>query len=99
MTGCHALRHAREMSALVDITEGVTRHKSQHVTGYLRQAAAEQLPLQVPIRQAAEFFGVDVRTVRRWSSDGRLTAHRVGPRLIRVDRESILKLASPIGAA
>ncbi|MGA9676713.1 MAG: helix-turn-helix domain-containing protein [Mycobacterium sp.] len=55
--------------------------------------------MQVPPRQAAEFFGVDVRTVRRWISDGRLTAHRVGPRLIRIDRESILRLANPIGGA
>jgi excisionase family DNA binding protein len=45
------------------------------------------------------FIGVDEKTVRRWISQGRLTAYRVGPRLIRVDRESILKLASPIGGA
>ncbi|MGO9350929.1 MAG: excisionase family DNA-binding protein [Mycobacterium sp.] len=77
----------------------MTRHKPPHPTGHLRQPAAEQLPLQVPPRQAAEFFGVDVRTVRRWISDGRLTAHRVGPRLIRIDRESILRLANPIGGA
>jgi hypothetical protein len=41
-------------------------------------------------------FGVDVKTTRRRIALGRLTAYRVGPRLIRVDRASILKLASPI---
>ena len=55
------------------------------------------LPPQPTQKQTAEFFGVDVKTIRRWVAQGRLTAYRVGPRLIRVDRESILKLASPIG--
>jgi excisionase family DNA binding protein len=57
------------------------------------------LPPHPTIKQTANHLGVDVRTVRRWISAGRLTAHRVGPRLIRVDRQSILKLASPIGGA
>ena len=55
------------------------------------------LPPHPTIKQTANHLGVDARTVRRWISDGRLTAHRIGPRLIRVDRESILKLAAPIG--
>lgn len=57
------------------------------------------LPPQPDIKQAAKFFGVDPKTVRRYIADGRLIAYRVGPRLIRIDRESILKLASPIGGA
>lgn len=57
------------------------------------------LPTQPTIKQTAAFFGVDEKTIRRWISQRRLTAYRIGPRLIRVDRESILKLASPIGAA
>jgi excisionase family DNA binding protein len=58
-----------------------------------------QLPTQPTINQTADYFGVDVKTVRRWIAHGRLTAYRVGPRLIRIDRESILKLGSPIGGA
>jgi excisionase family DNA binding protein len=54
---------------------------------------------QPTIKQTAEYFGVDVKTIRRWIAQGRLTAYRVGPRLIRIDRESIMKLASPIGGA
>jgi excisionase family DNA binding protein len=58
-----------------------------------------QLPPNPDIKKTAEYFDVDVKTIRRWISQGRLTAYRVGPRLIRVDRASILKLASPIGGA
>lgn len=65
----------------------------------MRNTTRADLPARPSIKQAAEFLGVDVRTIRRWISQGRLIAHRVGPRLIRIDRESILKLASPIGGA
>jgi excisionase family DNA binding protein len=56
-----------------------------------------QLPAPPNINQTAEYFGVDAKTIRRWIAQGRLTAYRVGPRLIRIDRDSIFKLASPIG--
>lgn len=55
------------------------------------------LPPNPTISQTAEFFGVDEKTIRRWIAQGRLTAYRVGPRLIRIDRESIAKLCKPIG--
>jgi excisionase family DNA binding protein len=58
-----------------------------------------QLPAQPTINQTAAHFGVDVKTVRRWIAQGRLIAYRIGPRLIRIDRESIIKLGSPIGGA
>jgi excisionase family DNA binding protein len=56
------------------------------------------LPPQPTIKQTAEYFGNDPKTIRRWIAQGYLTAHRVGPKLIRVDRASILKMGSPIGA-
>ena len=59
-------------------------------TGHLPPTPHHQADRQPPRVSSA-------RTVRRWISDGPLTAHRIGPRLIRVDRESILKLAAPIG--
>jgi excisionase family DNA binding protein len=61
--------------------------------------AQTQLPAQPTINQTAKYFGVDIKTIRRWISQGRLTAYRIGPRLIRVDRESIRRLANPIGGA
>lgn len=57
------------------------------------------LPPNPTISQTAEFFAVDEKTIRRWIAQGRLTAYRVGPRLIRINRESITKLCKPIGGA
>lgn len=57
------------------------------------------LPPNPTITQTAEFFGVDDKTIRRWIAQGRLKAYRVGPRLIRIDRESITALCKPIGCA
>ncbi|MFA5711515.1 helix-turn-helix domain-containing protein [Mycolicibacterium sp.] len=47
------------------------------------------LPVTVTIQQAAEVLQVHDRTIRRWIADGTLDAKRVGPRLLRVKRESI----------
>jgi excisionase family DNA binding protein len=55
------------------------------------------LPAHPSPKQGAEFLGVAEKTIRRYIAQGRLKAHRVGPRLIRIDRESLLKLARPIG--
>ncbi len=55
------------------------------------------LPARATIKQAAAWAGVDEKTIRRYIASGRLKAYRVGPRLIRVDRDSLLKLARPIG--
>jgi excisionase family DNA binding protein len=58
---------------------------------------AEDLPAWLTIPQVSGFHNVDQTTVRRWIAQGRLTAHRIGPRLIRVDRESVLNLGRRIG--
>lgn len=39
----------------------------------------------VPLKVAAETVGVSVSSLRRYIAEGRITAHRVGPKLIRVD--------------
>ncbi|WP_264078181.1 helix-turn-helix domain-containing protein [Mycobacterium stomatepiae] len=59
--------------------------------------ASHDLPAKVSIQRTAKYFDVDERTVRRWIANGRLTATRIGPRLIRVDRDSISRLARPVG--
>jgi excisionase family DNA binding protein len=56
-----------------------------------------QLPVRPTIRQAADYLTVDTKTIRRYIAAGRLRAYRVGPRLIRVDRESLMTLAQPVG--
>ena len=38
---------------------------------------------------AADHYGVSQQTVRRWIASGKITAQRVGPRLIRIDLDEI----------
>ncbi|MGY4712893.1 helix-turn-helix domain-containing protein [Mycolicibacterium sp. CBM1] len=57
------------------------------------------LPARPSIKAAAAEFGLSEKTIRRWIADGRLRAYRIGPKMIRVDRESLLNLARPIGGA
>jgi excisionase family DNA binding protein len=52
------------------------------------------LPPRPTIRQAAEFHGVDQKTIRRCMAQGRLMAQRVGPRLIRRDRDEVLAIGA-----
>lgn len=58
------------------------------------------LPARVTIQRAAEYLDVTDKTIRRRIADGTLKAYRVGPRLIRIDRESLLAFAGskPLGA-
>jgi excisionase family DNA binding protein len=53
----------------------------------------EALPTRPTIKQSAEALQVSDKTMRRYIRDGRVKAYRLGPRLVRVDRESLLKLA------
>lgn len=52
----------------------------------------------VSIAAAAEYLGVNPRTVRRRISDGTIKGYRVGPTLLRVDLNSIDKLLREIPA-
>lgn len=54
----------------------------------------EDLPPLPTIHQSAVALGVSDHTIRRRITDGSLLAYRVGPRAIRVDKASLLKLAS-----
>ena len=51
------------------------------------------------IGQAAEYAGVNPRTIRRYIAAGRITAYRVGPKLLKVDLEEIDRITRPIAAA
>lgn len=48
------------------------------------------------LREAAEWYGVSERTLRRRIAEGRLPAYRVGPRSIRVAAEDVEALATRI---
>lgn len=50
------------------------------------------------VQDIADQYGVDPRTVRRWIAAGRISAVRVGPRLIRLDPDDVAdKLFGPVG--
>lgn len=51
------------------------------------------------VQDAAEYFGVSTRTVRRWLNSGRISGYRVGPTLIRVDLDSLDSAVRPYGGA
>ncbi|OZC29937.1 helix-turn-helix domain-containing protein [Gordonia polyisoprenivorans] len=53
----------------------------------------------VSLDDAADYAGVSTRTIRRWITDNRIAARRVGPRLVRVDLKSIDAMFEPMGAA
>lgn len=43
----------------------------------------------ITIPDAADYLGVNPRTIRRRITDGTLTGYRMGPRIIRVDLEEV----------
>lgn len=57
-------------------------------------ANAKQL---VTMGQAATELAVSERSVRRYLAAGLLSGVRVGPRLIRITRESLDKMLTPVG--
>ena len=60
----------------------------------------QDLPATLTIRQAAKVARVSEHTIRRRVSDRTLLAYRTGPRLIRIDRDSLIKFtrSTVIGA-
>ncbi|GLE53730.1 excisionase family DNA-binding protein [Mycobacterium montefiorense] len=44
---------------------------------------------KITVREVVNTYGIGERTVRRYIADGRLTAYRMGPRLIRLDAEQV----------
>ena len=51
------------------------------------------------LKQAAEWYGVSERTLRRRIAEGRLPAYRIGPRSIRVQAKDVDALAARIPTA
>jgi excisionase family DNA binding protein len=41
------------------------------------------------MKEAAEALGVSYRSVRRWVREGRIPAHRLGPRTVRIADEDL----------
>nr|WP_234820571.1 helix-turn-helix domain-containing protein [Mycolicibacterium goodii] len=50
------------------------------------------------LKQAAEYIGIDdVRTIRRWISEGRITGYKLNQRVLRVDLNEIDAAMTPVG--
>jgi len=47
-------------------------------------------------KEAAQLARVSVKTIDRWIAEGRIEAYRFGPRLVRINPESIEKLGKAI---
>jgi excisionase family DNA binding protein len=47
-------------------------------------------------QQAAEHYGVNVKTIERRIADGTLPAYRVGPHVVRLRAADLEQLAQPI---
>ena len=52
----------------------------------------DKLPRRMRISECAAEIPCSERTVRRYIREGRLKAVRVGPRMLRVERDSLLSL-------
>lgn len=50
-------------------------------------------PTYYKVREAAELLGVSPLTVYRWLRDGTLRGVRIGPKLLRVPRSEIERMA------
>jgi excisionase family DNA binding protein len=75
------------------------RSNKLHAKLHAAAASTTGLPALLSISQVAEATGMCDRTIRRRIADETLTAHRIGPRLIRIERDSVLELLGrPIGA-
>ncbi|XTP33136.1 excisionase family DNA-binding protein [Mycobacterium sp. TJFP1] len=48
--------------------------------------------------EAAEYLGVDKRTVQRLIAQDHLRAYRVGPKLVRIDIADLEQLLKPVAA-
>lgn len=53
----------------------------------------------ISVSQAAEYLGVNSKTLRSYISQGKLTGYRMGPRLIRVDANEVDALMRPMPTA
>jgi excisionase family DNA binding protein len=49
-----------------------------------------------PLKQAAAQNGISYRTLLLWISQGRIQAHRFGPRLLQVDLDELDALRVPV---
>jgi excisionase family DNA binding protein len=67
-----------------------------HSKGLYTWCMNEHKPEWITVREAAELKKISVWTVRRYITQGRIQAERIGPRLIRVNLESLNNLGAEV---
>jgi excisionase family DNA binding protein len=60
--------------------------------GRSNKLSATGLPALLSIAQVAEATGLSDKTIRRRIADKTFIAHRIGPRILRIERDSVLAL-------
>jgi len=50
-----------------------------------QQAATQYGTARISLQEAAARYGLSDRTLRRYLAEGRISAHRIGPRVLRFD--------------
>ena len=58
--------------------------------------ATTTAPEKKTVAEAAEYWRVSTKTVRRWISQGLIRAERVGPRLIRIDVNALENIGNSL---
>ena len=51
---------------------------------------------EITKREAAAKAKVSIKTIERWIAEGRIEAYRYGPRLVRIESDSLENLRQPI---
>lgn len=64
----------------------------------IRDSVTRQ-PELISLQEAADRCGVCRRTIRRYITQGRISAVRVGPKLLKVDAADLDVLTRPVGGA
>lgn len=88
--------HSTTRDDSVPSIEGATSRHGIVMLNTTKAAAGRRL---VSIAEAADALSVSTKTIRRYISAGTLHAERIGPRMIRVDAESLAALGRPIAWA
>lgn len=63
------------------------------------RAPGPRVAQRIHPQEAADALGVSIRTIRRWVAEGKLTAYRVGPKLLRLDPAEVDALSRQLPTA
>ncbi|QAY61289.1 DNA-binding protein [Microbacterium protaetiae] len=81
---------------MTTVARETTRRPLRIRSAGARAIAAEPAERQLlSVAEAAQQIGVAEKTIRRYIDQNRLRAHRFGPKLLRIELDDLLSLATP----